>query len=307
MISMVIEEYLDQNSKPGPIISSACPVVVRLIQRLFPGLCNLILPIEPPRETSAKWLREEISRRDNIPKEDIGVFHITPCAARMVSINYPASLDRSYLDGAISIREVYNTMMMKLRKSQPLSMFQIQSRISGIGIGWAAPGGELRSAKHHSVSVSSLYDTIEILKDVEAGKLKNIKYLECLVCHDGCLGGPLTVENRFVAKSNILMLLRMYHGKKGVNPSSVKKLYREGFFSFENKVKPKPFPPLDTDRTRALKKLKEKEKIIKTLPGIDCGVCGAPDCKTLADDIVRQEAKLKDCRFFRKKEKECKS
>jgi iron only hydrogenase large subunit-like protein len=303
MTTLVIEEYLDENKLQMPIISSACPVVVRLIQRLFPSLCNHIIPIEPPREIAAKNLREEISRKDNIPKEDIGIFHITPCAAKMVSINYPASLERSYLDGAISIREIYNSMMMKLKKSEPLSLFQVQSRVSGIGLGWAVPGGELRGVSHHSVSVAGVYNAIEILKDVEAGKLKNIKYLECLICPDGCLGGPLTVENRFVAKSNIIMLIRIYHGKKSVNPHTVKKLYKEGFFSIENKVIPKPFPPLDENRLRALQKLKQKEKMIKRLPGIDCGLCGAPDCKTFADDIARGEAKLSDCHFINKKKK----
>jgi len=303
MTSLVIEEYLDENNLKEPIISSACPVVVRLIQRLFPGLCNQIIPIEPPREIAAKNLREEISRKDNIPKEDIGIFHITPCAAKMVSINYPASLERSYLDGAISIREIYNSIMMKLKKSEPMSLFQVQSRISGIGLGWAVPGGELRGVSHHFASVAGVYDTIKILKDVEAGKLKNIKYLQCRICPDGCLGGPLTVENRFVAKSNIIMLVRMYHGKKSVNPNTIKNLYKEGFFSFENKVEPKPFPPLDKERSLALKKLKEKEKMIKRLPGIDCGVCGAPDCKTFADDIARGLAKLNDCHFINKKRK----
>jgi len=298
MVSAVIEEYLDENNKPGPIISSTCPVVVRLIQRKFPSLCDLIIPIEPPREIGGKMIREEISRRYKVASKEIGIFHITPCPAKMVSINFPESMEKSYLDGAISMRKFYNTIMMKLRKSQPLSMFQTQSRLSGMGLGWAAPGGEVRSVKHYSVSVSGVYDTIRILQDVEAGKLKNIKYLECMICPDGCLGGPLTVENRFMAKSNILMLIRMYSGKKTVNPFTVKKMYREAFFSFKNKVKPKPYPPLDSDRLKALQKLEYKERLIKKLPGIDCGVCGAPDCKTLADDIARRNAAIQDCRFF---------
>jgi iron only hydrogenase large subunit-like protein len=306
MISGVIEEYLSENNKPMPIISSTCPVVVRLIQRLFPALCKLIIPIEPPREISGKLLREEISNQHNIPKEDIGIFHITPCAARMVSINYPESMEKSYLDGAISIRELYNSMMMKLKqkKTDPIAMLQTQNRISGIGLGWAVPGSELRSVSHHSVSVSGVYDTIKILQDVEAGKLKDIKYLECLICPDGCLGGPLTVENRFLAKSNILMLIRMFRGIKSVNPFTLKKMYQAGFFSFKNQVKPKPFPPLDQDRSRALQKLKLKDQLIKKLPGIDCGTCGAPDCKTLADDIAREKASLQDCRFY-KREDDC--
>jgi hypothetical protein len=219
----------------------------------------------------------------------------------MVSINYPESMEKSYLNGAISIREIFNRMMMKLKKSDPLPTAQTNSKyqVSGIGIGWALPDGQVRSVKHHSVSVSGVFDTIKILKDVEAGKLKNIKYLECHTCPDGCVGGPLTVENRFVAKSNVLMLIRKYSGKKFVDNEKVKKLYKEGFFSFKSEVKPKPFPPLDKDRAKALKKLKLKEEIIKKLPGDNCGVCGAPDCKTLADDIVRNRAKLTDCRFFK--------
>ena len=298
MTSMVIEEYLDDHNGHAPLISSTCPVVVRLIQRMFPSLCDRIIPIEPPREMAARNIRDEIARRDRIPKEDIGVFHITPCSAKMVSINYPESMEKSYLNGAVSIREIYNSMMMKMKRSEPLSMLQTQSRISGIGLGWAAPGGEVRGVKYHSVSVVGVHDTIRILQDVEAGKLKDIRYLECLICPDGCLGGPLTVENRFVAKSNILMHIRMYSGKKSVESYMVKKLYKDGFFSFERRVKPKPFPPLDEDRGRALRKLQLKEEYMAKLPGIDCGVCGAPDCKTLADDIVREYAKLEDCRFM---------
>ena len=42
------------------------------------------------------------------------------------------------------------------------------------------------------------------------------------------------------------------------------------------------------------------EEIIQCLGGKECGACGAPDCKTLARDIVLGEAKLEDCLFLRK-------
>lgn len=301
MTNMAIEEYLDINKSPGPIISSICPVVVRLIQRLFPSLCKLIIPIEPPREIAAKNLRKEISKEQNIPKEEIGIIHITPCAAKMVSINHPETMKKSYLDGAISIKEIYNTVTKRLKKNKRASTLSTQSPISGIGIGWAITGGEIRGLKYsHSVSVSGVHDTIKILEDVESGKLKNIEYLECLICPDGCVGGPLTVENRFIAKSNILRLIRTFGGKKRVDRHYVKRLYKEKFFSFEWAVKPRPFAPLDNDRSQAIKKMKLKQEIIKKLPGIDCGLCGAPDCSTFAEDVVRSDAKLEDCIFIKK-------
>ena len=34
------------------------------------------------------------------------------------------------------------------------------------------------------------------------------------------------------------------------------------------------------------------------LPGFDCGACGAPDCQTLADDIVTGNAQISHCIFM---------
>ena len=34
------------------------------------------------------------------------------------------------------------------------------------------------------------------------------------------------------------------------------------------------------------------------LPGIDCGACGAPDCLTLAEDIVQGKADISHCVFL---------
>lgn len=299
MISIGIEEYLNRNKTPRPIISSTCPVVVRLIQRLFPALVSLIIRMEPPREVAAKNLRKELAKERGISEQDIGIFHITSCPAKMVSINKPETMEKSHLNGAISIREIYNQIMAKLRKKERKFLLQTQNQISGIGIGWAISGGEIRGIKQDaSIAVSGVYDTIRILSDVESGKIKNIEYLECLICPDGCIGGPLTVENRFLAKSHILKLIRRYGGKNRVDVDYVKRLFDKDFFAFERDIKPKPFPPIDPDKNEAIKKLKKKEKILKTLPGINCGVCGAPDCESFAEDLVRNEPGLKKCVFL---------
>ena len=55
--------------------------------------------------------------------------------------------------------------------------------------------------------------------------------------------------------------------------------------------------PLDADLAQAIRKMKHKEGLIRTLPGLNCGVCGAPTCRAFADDVVRGEAELTDCIF----------
>ena len=41
-------------------------------------------------------------------------------------------------------------------------------------------------------------------------KMPDVDYVECSACSGGCIGGPLTAENKFVAEKNLkLRLARM--------------------------------------------------------------------------------------------------
>ena len=56
-------------------------------------------------------------------------------------------------------------------------------------------------------------------------------------------------------------------------------------------------PPaaLDEDRRQALLKRMQIEQLVEELPSLDCGACGAPSCRALAEDIVRGTACKDDC------------
>ena len=54
---------------------------------------------------------------------------------------------------------------------------------------------------------------------------------------------------------------------------------------------------LDKDFDIAMKKLEALQTINDGLPGLDCGACGAPSCRALAEDIVRGNANEADCIF----------
>lgn len=58
-----------------------------------------------------------------------------------------------------------------------------------------------------------------------------------------------------------------------------------------------PVMELDADFHVALNKMNEMEHIEASLPGLDCGSCGAPSCKALAEDVVRGFASVDDCIF----------
>jgi iron only hydrogenase large subunit-like protein len=302
-----IEMYLNTHPKPRPLIASTCPVVIRLIQRRFPSLCELIVPIEPPREIAAKILRANLPRISKVPPDNIGIIHITPCPAKMVSINHPASMEKSYLDGAISIRDIFKTISQALRQSKEdtiMCHLFPETIFSGIGVGTALSGGETRGLTHRrTVAVSGVRDTMRVLNQVELGLLKDVDLLECTVCPDGCIGGPLTVENRFLAKSRILRLVNLMGERTVVHSSDMSLLYHKDFLSFRHPVESVEAPPLDADPVQAIQKAARRNEIFNLLPRKDCGACGAPDCRTLADDIVRGSGVLADCPFARKEEK----
>jgi len=37
------------------------------------------------------------------------------------------------------------------------------------------------------------------------------------------------------------------------------------------------------------------EGILEQIQGKDCAACGAPDCRTFAEDVVRERADVNDC------------
>lgn len=46
-----------------------------------------------------------------------------------------------------------------------------------------------------------------------------------------------------------------------------------------------------------MNRLKQMKSIFAELPHIDCGACGRPSCKAMAEDIVREQGEITDCVF----------
>jgi len=54
---------------------------------------------------------------------------------------------------------------------------------------------------------------------------------------------------------------------------------------------------LDPDMRKAMEKLGRIDTLTRELPGRDCGVCGAPTCAALAEDIVLERAAITECPY----------
>ena len=65
VVSRAIHEKLRQSDLPKPLISSACPAVVRLIQVRFPALIPQIVDVRQPIEVAAMMARRCTAMRAN--------------------------------------------------------------------------------------------------------------------------------------------------------------------------------------------------------------------------------------------------
>jgi len=300
-VSFAIQEYLRDYNGPKPLISNACPTVVRLIQVNYPELIDQIIPIELPRELAAREIKRKKSKELKIEQKEIGAFYFTPCPVKMISIKQPAEKGKSFLDGAISIADIYGPLLSAMEGIEKSSYRKALENICILGVGWAMVGGICRTLRlKNSMAVSGLTEIIKVFDDIERGKLRNIDFIEAYSCLQGCVGGSLTVENLYTSYNKVLKLietLEFEQIKACPDIREVRKLYKKKYYFIKGKFEPRPLKPLDKDLAKAIKKRKLKEEIYKFLPKIDCGICGAPTCLTFAEDVVKEDANLTDCIF----------
>jgi len=298
MFSVALEFFLREHSQredpSWPLISPVCPVVVRLIECRFPGLLDHIPPLILPREIVAREAKKRIIAKHGCKPEEIIFHHVSPCSAKMMYIRQPLLLERSYLNKAIGINQIFNDIKNNIREPEEE---MILHHSGGVGILWGLSGGEIAGLDARCLAVSGLQETIDYLEKIEMGLFNNIEYMEFRICKEGCLGGPLTVIDKYEAKRRLQRLGRMFGIENRVKPSHIKKLYEQGWFSTDRKntIKKKRSPISVTDR---IDRLNRVEKTLKELPGKECGLCGAPDCRTLAEDIVDGRTALNECPFL---------
>ena len=66
VVSRAIRERLKNPDIPRPVISSACPAIVRLIQVRFPDLLDHIVDVRQPMEVAAMIARQEFVRKNGV-------------------------------------------------------------------------------------------------------------------------------------------------------------------------------------------------------------------------------------------------
>ncbi|MCL1849458.1 MAG: 4Fe-4S binding protein [Clostridiales bacterium] len=293
IVSDYTRKLLMKNSDlKKPVISAACPAIVRLIRVRFPELCENVLPVAAPIEIAATMARAEAVEKTGLPPDEIGIFFISPCPAKVTETKSPTASSQSEVNGVIAIAEIYISMLSEIKKIEEPE----QLSNSGImGIGWASSGGESAALlRDRYLAADGISHCIKVLEEIENNKLSDVDFIELNACTPGCIGGALTVENPFVAKARIQTLRKYLPVSKNTYPEEDESL--SGIL-LTKPIQPSHVLQLSSDVNEAMRMLKAIDEQVEKFPGIDCGACGAPTCRALAEDIILQQANESDCTF----------
>ena len=290
VVTEATKDYVNTHREQWPLVSTACPSVVRLIRVRFPNLIDHLLPLHPPVEIAAAAARKKAIEKTGLPSEKIGIIFISPCSSKVAYIKEPLGMEKSSIDRAIGITDIYPLILAHLQEASqsPLNL----ATAGRIGIGWGRSSGEaLALETDEYLSADGIENVMQVLEDLEDEKLSGLRFIELDACNGGCVGGILTVENPFIAKTKLKKIkesLPERHTEEHKHMS-----YEELFWNVD--VVYEPVFQLSGNFIESVALMNQVNTIYEKFPKLDCGICGAPTCKALAEDIVKGNATENQC------------
>lgn len=202
-LSEAIRAYQASTDTPRPVISSFCPAIVRLIQVRFPALAEHIMRLCAPLDLAALNIRNYLIN-GGAAESDIGIFYITPCAAKIAAVKSPVGEEKSIIDGVINLNYVFNKLSATLRHDNHESCLVPQKdQLIDKAMLWPLTKGESQHASGRSLAIDGIHNVIEFLEKLENDEAAGFDFLELRACDQSCAGGILTSENRFLTSERL--------------------------------------------------------------------------------------------------------
>ncbi|MBP5237942.1 MAG: 4Fe-4S binding protein [Clostridia bacterium] len=291
LVTDYTRKFLHSGKAVYPVISSACPVVVRLVTLRFPTLVPHLLPIQPPVELAGRLARQKAKAKNpSLKDEDIVTVFISPCPAKVSYVKNSSDGGKSSIDYVVSISDMYFELLNVMKnKVTPVPY----SKTGMVGIGWAISGGESSSLMNdHYLAADGIENVIKVLEDIDTEQHPNLDFVELNACSGGCVGGVLTMENPYICRVRLRNIRRYLpvsqnHASEGDDLPDYVKLDLDSEYEAVSK--------LGTSRRHAIKLMADIQNVFSTLPELDCGSCGSPTCRAFAEDVVKGKADYGEC------------
>ncbi len=301
-----MQKTVGENNGYQPIISTFCPAIVRLIQVKFPVLVPNLYMLKPPLDLTAIYIRKLLTEEDNIPLEDIGIFYVTPCAAKIAAIKSPATEEESPVTGVINMNYLYNKVLRVIKQGEYTLCADSRAQyhqLSKSNLNFTLTGGEVSLLKTgRNLAIDEIQNVSDFLEKLEDEDIQGIDYLELRACDESCAGGILCANNRFLMAER--QRKRMHKSPDEVDAEDNDLLNYLDHLAEHKKVlgtvEPRSMDKMDDNMAIAMQKMRKAFEINQNLPQVDCRICGYKSCKALSEAVVNGKADVEQCIFVQR-------
>ncbi|MFP4363330.1 MAG: [Fe-Fe] hydrogenase large subunit C-terminal domain-containing protein [Spirochaetia bacterium] len=283
MVSRFAAAYLGAHRQTPPaVISTACPVVVSLIEKYYPELVPNLMPSLSPLGTHGRMLKTRFGK-------DCEIVFAGPCIAKKSEIA-GSEIGEALLFAELS--KIFESQEKNIVKRKGVSgpFFNgLRGSETGLSRIYPIDGGMLESISQYGIKNTGFYHfsgmrmVTQVLEDLRDDPPKQQVFFELLACPGGCVAGCGTKPS--VSR---LETIRM----NACAPDPELQLSPEiccAQIFHPDSVRPKHFSTAQIDEAlRSLGKASAAEQL-------NCGGCGYGTCRDFAEALLADKAEPQMC------------
>ena len=276
------EEYtrlLREQQQKKLVVSSNCPVVVRLIETKYPHLTEYLAPVYSMKQMHAAYLREQYP--------DASIVYISPC----ISVMSELKERQSCADYVITFGELNNWMKDIQEKTERDEQKDVYlSRMTVVSGGLIQAMQPIDGQKY--LSVDGIDQCKEILKELRTGDYADY-FIEMNACTNGCIGGAYSLQQE-KKLLDALIAIRELSMKNGQVD------YQKDHHIQMPEIPKRKFVQEETYPGKAITKeqfthvMHEMGKYTKE-DELNCGACGYDTCRAKAIAVIQGKAEVAMC------------
>ena len=281
--AMMKQEYtriLEAQHQQKMMISSNCPVVVRLIEKKYPHLTEYLAPVCSAMQMHAQYLRKHYP--------DAVLVYVSPC----ISVMSELKEQQAQMDYVITFRELSNWMddMPQQQEQGKLPEEVYLSRMMAVSGGLIQAMQPVEGQKY--LSVDGMDQCREILKELQAGEYQEY-FIEMNACANGCIGGPYS-QKREKKLLDALIAIRQISMPEG--RPDYQKDYRMEMPDITTRrfIPEESYPEKAITREQVTHVLQEMGKYTRE-DELNCGACGYDTCRAKAVAVIQGKAEVSMC------------
>ena len=281
--AMMKQEYtriLEAQHQQKMMISSNCPVVVRLIEKKYPHLTEYLAPVCSAMQMHAQYLRKQYP--------DAVLVYVSPC----ISVMSELKEQQAQMDYVITFRELSNWMddMPQQQELGKLPEEVYLSRMMAVSGGLIQAMQPVEGQKY--LSVDGMDQCREILKELQAGEYQDY-FIEMNACANGCIGGPYS-QKREKKLLDALIAIRQISMPEG-RPDYQKDYHMEmPDVTIRRFIPEESYPEKAITREQVTHVLQEMGKYTRE-DELNCGACGYDTCRAKAVAVIQGKAEVSMC------------